>query len=181
MPRRLALRKLAVLLVFFEHRTHLWWLDAQDRTLRCHCTLRGWFLWWPDSTVVRIGRIRSFIFITSGFRILGITFSSELQFWWSWIFWKANEKLYSFELVSCQFEQIQDHETIPIHPPLCLSFSGFNFVCVFVFGLLLLVSWTFLVFISLQHIFKCLVWGVDHLDHHIAYVQVHFASFELYP
>ena len=52
-------------------------------------------------------------------------------------FLKANEKLYSFEPVPCQFQLIQNHEIIPIHPPFRLGFGDFNFVCVFVSGLLL--------------------------------------------
>jgi hypothetical protein len=63
----------------------------------------------------------------SCFRILGITFSSELRFF-----------VILDILEPCQFEQIQNHETIPIHPLLCLGFSGFNFVCVFASELLLL-------------------------------------------
>jgi hypothetical protein len=39
-------------------------------------------------------------------RILAITFSSELRFWWSYTFWKAYEILYIPELKPYQFEQI---------------------------------------------------------------------------
>ena len=37
-------------------------------------------------------------------RIVGITFSSELRFWWSWTFWKAYKINYISELKPCQFE-----------------------------------------------------------------------------
>jgi hypothetical protein len=37
-------------------------------------------------------------------RIVGITFSSELRFWWSWTFWKAYKIVYISELNPCQFE-----------------------------------------------------------------------------
>jgi hypothetical protein len=39
------------------------------------------------------------------FCILDITFSSELQFRSSWTFWKANEMLYSFEVVKIKLKQ----------------------------------------------------------------------------
>jgi hypothetical protein len=37
-------------------------------------------------------------------RIVGITFSSELRFWWPWTFWKAYKIIYISELKPCQFE-----------------------------------------------------------------------------
>jgi hypothetical protein len=71
-------------------------------------------------------------------RIVGITFSSELRFWWSCTFWKAYKIIYISELKPCQFEKIWFCEILPIQSALPLNFVNFTFVLHLCISLLLL-------------------------------------------